>query len=281
MKENRASETAQLIALATLMLAADPARRHLVAPGAEEYSNLFLQLHPRSRRLARWFQTSLGRRLWGLVEGLAWPGITEHFWRRKNWIEARVRAALAEGWERVVVPGAGLDTLALRLAPEFPAVDFVELDHPATRRLKLKALASAQYQTPPNLRFLEADLTRAALPAELSADRKSSFVVAEGLLMYLPPATVREFLGSVADLARPRLVFSFMRNDRVLGSLVQLKLKLRGEPFLWSAEPAELPAFLAECGLAVRAHVTGATLADAVRGTPFQGEDLAECERLS
>lgn len=279
MKENRASETAQLIALATVMLAADPQRQHLVAPGAAEWSRLLLESHPRGQRAVRWARTRWLRALWGFAERLAWPGISEHYWHRKNWIEARVRSALAAGWQRVLIPGAGLDTLALRLAPEFGGVEFVELDHPATRRFKLRALAAAQPGIPGNLRFVEADLAHAALPGEFAADGRSTIVVAEGLLMYLPPAAVREFLQSVAGLERGRLLFTFMRGDVRQRRIVQLKLKQRGEPFLWKARPNELGGVLAECGLSLVEHATGSALAEAAGGTAFEGEDVVYCER--
>jgi O-methyltransferase involved in polyketide biosynthesis len=48
------------------------------------------------------------------------PGIVRHWMLRKRWIESRVRARIAAGASQVVVLGAGLDTLGVRLASELP-----------------------------------------------------------------------------------------------------------------------------------------------------------------
>ena len=55
---------------------------------------------------------------------------------RKRWIESRVRAKIAAGASQVVVLGAGLDTLGVRLASERPDLRVVEIDHPATLAVK-------------------------------------------------------------------------------------------------------------------------------------------------
>lgn len=280
MKENRASETAKLIALATVRLDADPARRGLVAPGAAELSRLFLEEHPLDRWLARAMSTAAGRWFWERVERLSWPGIGEHFWRRKRWLEKRVRERLAAGDGRVLVAGAGFDTLALRLAPEFPAVEFVELDHPATQRLKLRTLRAAGREVPANLRFSSQNLVGGALPAGLCPEDLATTIVAEGLLMYLPEPAVRAFLQSVAALPalQVRLLFSFMNAEYPLDRVVAARLKVRGEPLLWSLQPAGMSAFLESAGLRLIEQVSGEFLASEV-GASFRGEDLAVAER--
>src|SRR5689334_20516801 len=110
MKEGRASETAQLIALATVMLDSDPARRHLVAPGAADLSRLLLRTRQGDHWMTRAFTSGLGRRFWRLAESFSWRGISEHFWHRKQWLEAQIRGELGRGCGRVVIAGAGFDT---------------------------------------------------------------------------------------------------------------------------------------------------------------------------
>ncbi|MBS0657956.1 MAG: class I SAM-dependent methyltransferase [Verrucomicrobia bacterium] len=275
MREDRPSETALLIALATVMLAHDASRRHLVAPGAGELSQRFLETTRRGRRLSRWFSTAIGRRSWRLAETLVWPGMAEHFWHRKRWIEARVRRALEAGTRRVVVAGAGFDTLALRLAPEFGGVDWIEFDHPASQRFKLRAMERAGIAQPPNLHLRPGHFEADTLPAEVG-DSAPIVVVAEGLLMYLPSEAVREFLRGLGRIpgAGVELIFSFMRADVRLGRWVEAALRRRGEPLLWSIEPAALAAWLAECGLNLREQISGEDLARA-EGVQFRGEDLA------
>ena len=120
MRANRPSSTATLIAAATVLLARHPKLGHLVPAGAAEICARCLQgfwsVAPRLRWLA-----------WA-GERATIPGLMLHFILRKRWIEDAVRGALARGCRQVVVLGAGFDTLAARLAPQFPAVRFLEID---------------------------------------------------------------------------------------------------------------------------------------------------------
>lgn len=206
--------------------------------------------------------------------------MAEHFWHRKRWLEAQVRRALANGAGRVLVAGAGFDTLALRLAPEFPHVDWVEFDHPATQRAKRRAMERAGIAAPANLHFEPGHFESESLPQTLRPVAGGSVVVAEGLLMYLPPTSVRVFLAGVARLPGPgvELLFSFMRADVRLGSWMLSALRRRGEPLLWSIEPTALAGFVGECGLTLAEHVSGEALA-AAEGVRFRGEDVARATR--
>lgn len=127
MKPSRASNTAQVIAAATILLASDPRHAGEVAPGAAGLCEIFLCGSRGGRWLARSAAWPWTRQLWRLVERFTLPGIISHYWHRKRWIEAGCRGAIAEGFLRVVVLGAGFDTLAVRLAGEFPRIDFIEV----------------------------------------------------------------------------------------------------------------------------------------------------------
>lgn len=265
MRGDRPSATAQVIAASTLLLDAEPSTAHLVAPTAASLCSALLGDGLRGRFL-RWSARSKWMRpLWRLLERVTLPGITRHYWLRKQWIEARVSARLAEGVRRVVVLGAGLDTLALRLAPLWPQVDWVEVDHPATQTMKLRALERAGIQVPPGLRFVAADLTvDVAWPASISTRPQPTMVVIEGLLMYLAREKVQDVLarqlpalagGSVS------LVFSYMvqwpqgrGGFRPCSRLIDAWLAVQREPFLWMHSPQSLPPWLASLGYLVVAH---------------------------
>ena len=62
------------------------------------------------------------------------PGQFEAFGHRKAFFEGQVRDAIDAGAKQVLVLGAGYDMIGWRLAPEFPDVQFFEIDHPATAR---------------------------------------------------------------------------------------------------------------------------------------------------
>jgi O-methyltransferase involved in polyketide biosynthesis len=300
MRHGRASSTAQLIALSTVVLGRDRQRAALLPAGAALVSEQYLAAVAPAKLRAVRLLGAVGT----LVERLVLPGIQAHYAVRKRYIEAVVREFLANDGQRVVVLGAGLDTLATRLAVEFPAVDFVELDHPATQRRKRRAV-----DPPVNLSFQPADFSAAragptglagpaglaapagpaglaapagpaglagpvgpALPAGpvgpvLPAGGPAVFV-AEGLTMYLRPEAVAALLRACAATGGPGsvVVFTFMVPDprgrlRFRGSRgVGAWLRSVGEPFRWGIAAGDLPAFLAPLGLRVLQTADSATL---------------------
>ena len=187
------------------------------------------------------------------------PGLMLHFILRKRWIEDAVRGALARGCRQVVVLGAGFDTLAARLAAQFPAVRFIEIDHPATQAVKRGAV---QRQ---NLHFIAADLARTSLRDALAAspyDRNSrSVFVIEGLLMYLTPEEMAALFAAIGEM-QPNggeVMFTVMepRRDGRLAFhnatwLERALLALWKEPFKSAVSREALPGALALWGLSLR-----------------------------
>jgi len=281
MKADAPSATAYLIATSTLFVAADPRAGRLIPARAAELSACFVAARSRA---ARWAQAALRRQgarpFVSALERLTLPGIQLHYALRKLYLEETARAAIAEGVQQVVIFGAGYDTLALRLSEQFPAVQFIETDHPATQRRKIRALAAARRdftrtQPPTNLRFLPVDLTRGRLAATLfnfdsyRANVPTLFI-AEGLLMYLAPGEVDALFQTIRDCARRapllRFAFTFMepqRDGRVnfltRSRAVDAWLGWRREVFKWGIGRAELPAYLRERGFTLREIATGDT----------------------
>lgn len=277
-----ASATAYLIATSTLFVAADPRAGHLIPTRAAELSACFVQT---GSRAVRWTHEALARSavvrpFVSALERLTIPGIQLHYALRKLYLEETARAALADGIRQVVIFGAGYDTLALRLHEEFPAVQFIETDHPATQRRKTHALAARlasrggqrQEQTP-NLHFLPLNLTHHGLAASLlrfapyRADASTLFI-AEGLLMYLTPVEVHNLFQMTRDLsgASSRFAFTFMEpqtngriNFRTRSRVVDAWLNSRREVFKWGIKREELSGYLRERGFAMRETATDET----------------------
>jgi O-methyltransferase involved in polyketide biosynthesis len=93
-------------------------------------------------------------------------------------------------------------------------------------------------------------------------------IVAEGLVMYLPPEAVRDLFSQCAVLASvgSRIAFSYIpaRADGRPGAgpwtwLMLWLQKLLGEPWLWSIRPEELDLFLEETGWRNSPELTGTT----------------------
>jgi methyltransferase (TIGR00027 family) len=264
MREGRPSETALLIARSTVMLSRDPRLSSLVPPGAAEACEKFLEESDSVWR-ARLRRFLLGS---GLVRSAAFflerfviPGISLHYAARKRYLEDATRRALAEGLEQVVVLGAGLDTLALRLHRELPGTLFVECDHPATQGVKRRALARWG-ELDGNLKLVTLDLARAKPPEVLAAlpeyrPGADTFLLAEGLTMYLQAEEMDAIFAFLREHAGPRsrFAFTFMEpraDGRVsfpaASPLVGLWLSLVGEPFTWGVRRQDLPRYLGERG---------------------------------
>ena len=208
-RECKVAGTARFIARCLLIASQEPRYAALCPAGVGE----------RCRRLlaAAGYQTfvrTAGNRCFRCVFRAAvdflLPGIIAHYLARKRCLEDWIRNAPCR---QVVVLAAGLDTLAWRLAEELPDVRFIEVDRPATLRVKTLALSQ---ETPPNLTFLAADLACESPTRILEQDpafvpSAPTLFVLEGLSMYLPPARVRSLLAEIVASDGGRvLAFAFM-----------------------------------------------------------------------
>jgi methyltransferase (TIGR00027 family) len=291
LKAAEASTTAKVIAASTILLASDARTAALVAPGAAALCRSLMSGTAVDRWLAISAAHPLTRAIWRMVERFTLPGIMAHYWHRKRAIESRCRRAIAEGTKRIVILGAGFDTLALRLCREIPAIEAIEIDHPATQSAKIRALANAAELIPENLRFISCDLAAEPLPSVPFDDREPCMIIIEGVLMYLPPADVAKLFHTLRRLApaRTRVAFTFMSRWPDGGSgfrpkswLIERWLAWRGEPFMWSLEPAAMRDFLAAHDFRLIEMVLTRELNEqaVTQGSALEGENLVVGETI-
>jgi len=260
MRKDKPSRTACKVALNIVTLGAKPGMADVLPPGIVEASmRLLVASGAVSERWVRWAHSA---RMVRVYEAFDWmlPGQFEAFAHRKAFCQRQVTDGLAAGATQVLVLGAGYDTLGWRLAPERPGVSFFEIDHPATARLKAAGVEAMG--TRPNLHLIPADLGERKLTDVLAEhprwdETAAAVIIAEGLVMYLPPDAVADLFRQCAAVTGPgsRIAFSYIpsgptgRPDagRWTGLMLWLQ-KMVGEPWLWSITPADLPGFLAETG---------------------------------
>ena len=215
---------------------------------------------------------------------LVLPGIVPHYLARKRCLEDEVRRACGE-YRQVVVLCAGLDTLVWRLHRRLPEVRFIEIDRPAALDIKERAMIAAGMDLR-NLTLLPADLANETLPDVLrrcSDHRRdlSTLFLAEGLLMYLTPASVNSLLDEIWAQSSPDtrncLAVTFMEareggriGFRCSSPLVNWWLRRGGEPFRWSVDPAKISAWLGSKGW----HVQEILSDDALRTRYLKTVDL-------
>jgi len=178
------------------------------------------------------------------------PGVFEGIGERKIFINDQILTAIEAGASQVLVVGAGFDTLCLRLAPQFPEVQFFEVDHPATSAAKAKGVM--QEGPPANLTLLTADLKQASLstlmlktePWDVNA---KSAIVAEGLFLYLKEEDVLHLFTEAAACTGTGTRFAFSHGVTVKEyQFTNAWLRLIGEPWLSSCATEDLPGYIGQ-----------------------------------
>jgi methyltransferase (TIGR00027 family) len=256
MKADRPSATARLVALGTALIAADRRLGRLVPARAAEASRWFI-----GPRLARLCDHGGFRALMAWMERAVIPGLRLPYALRKRFLEDGARRILGDGTSQVVILGGGFDSLALRLHADYPTVRFIEADHPATQRIKLKA-REGRSAIGANLRFVSGDFATETLEevlvrrAGLDPGLRTLFVI-ESVLMYLRPPDIDRIFSFARDRSPlgSRVAFTFMekRDGGSVkfvrsGPLVNPWLRLMSEPFRWGLRPSELAGFLESRG---------------------------------
>lgn len=273
MKNDTPSSTADIVARNIALVAATKETVRFVAPDAAELNALFVEAFSPSgsrflkRTPRQWFQ-----KLFRLYASLTIRGLALHQALRKLHIEHAVREGLAHGFAQIVILGGGLDTLALRLHREFPAVNFLELDHPATQAVKRGTIEKYGLGGE-NLHLEAADFTDQTLAEILNAcphynpEIKTIFIC-EGVLMYLGADEVDRLFNFIKTRtgAANRFIFTFMEPDkngntnfRNATFLVRLWLEWKNEPFKWGLKREELKDFLAGRGFSLNELATAET----------------------
>ena len=260
MHKDKPSRTAFKVALSMVTLAAKPGMDRILPSGISEASEkLLVASGAAGARTIRW---SRSQRMVSFYEAFDWmlPGQFEAFGYRKAFCERQVKDGIRAGVTQVLVLGAGYDTMGWRLAPDFPGVNFFEIDHPATARLKAKGIEAMGQRD--NLFLIAEDLGKRkladVLKSEAAWDQNApTVIVAEGLVMYLDPEAVRDLFCQCAAMVGvgSRIAFTYIptgadgRPDAGPWTGLMLWLqKAGGEPWNWSIRPEELGSFLEESG---------------------------------
>ncbi len=190
------------------------------------------------------------------------PGLRGYVLARHRYIDDALLDA-AGRVEQVLLLGAGYDARAWRFAHALGGAALYEVDHPATQARKT-AIARAHLPPRPALTWVPVDFERQALEDPVLgagfARGAPTFVVWEGVSMYLTRRALRDTLAALARLCGPgsRLAMDFLsfpdRHD--LASTVHRTapqlLWILGEPVSFAIHPDDVPAFVAPLGWSVR-----------------------------
>ena len=209
----------------------------------------------------RWLVTAtppaLMRRLMMAAMERDGPGLWANFACRKRYIADKVTEAL-DSIDAVVVLGAGLDTLAYRLA-RLSDIPIFEVDQPVNIERKAAAVQRVLGQVPSSVQLVPLDFERDDVLTVLAERGYRSdyrtFFVWEAVTQYLSADAVHATLESLRPAASgSRLVFTYVRRDFIDGvnfyGAERLYRRFRQRQQLWrfGLQPEEVAAFLAGHG---------------------------------
>lgn len=260
MRRDKPSLTARKVALNIVTLGSKRGMDEIMPPGiVESTADLLVASGVVGRKT---IQIARSPRMVSVYKWFDWmlPGQFEAFGYRKAFCDRQVRDGIRNGTTQVLVLGAGYDTLGWRLSSDYLDVNFFEIDHPATSRIKARGINSIGKRG--NLFLIPEDLGERGLVDVLNNvsewdQQAQSVFIAEGLLMYLTPEAVHELFSQCAEISSfgSRIGFSYIPSgpDGKLDAGPWTKWMLRlqkvvGEPWIWSIQPGELGSFLEETG---------------------------------
>jgi methyltransferase (TIGR00027 family) len=218
--ETKSSRTADF---ACLLRAASFADKREYYSGSDDIAYMlvppFLRLLVRSRWLFRLF---------------SWPffprGMYEYVISRTKYFDAVFTEALEQGFNQIVIFGAGFDSRALRFSKLNKGTRVFELDAPTTQQEKLEAYEVKKLVIPDNLMFVPIDFNKESISdkmvqAGFVTGRKSLFLL-EAVTMYLSRDAVESTFRFISDVSGIGSVVAF---DYIYAGVLSKESKYYGE----------------------------------------------------
>jgi methyltransferase (TIGR00027 family) len=219
--------------------------------------------------------TALGASYDEAMQDLETVGLVRAMIIRTRFIDEALERAIAAGATQVLILGAGLDSHAYRSRELLSGARVFELDRPSTLEYKRRRVNEALGGAPENLTYVPLDLEE-PIPATLARHgydlSRRTFILMEGVSMYLPEAALQTTLQFIAShVLGSSLVFDFATRAMVEGiqridlasipaaaraSTERFLDIIRDEPWLFGISLDEEKSYLADLGLELGELVT-------------------------
>lgn len=233
-------------------------------------------------------------------------GLVRAMTERTRFIDEALERAISAGATQVLIPGAGFDSHAYRCRELLARARVFEVDRPATLAFKQRRVAEALGAPPANLTYVPLDLEHDELSVALARRgydvSRRTFVILEGVTMYVPEEELRALFRFVASHPPGSgIVFDFATRAMVDGikhidlaavpptarpSLERFLDLIKDEPWLFGFPVGGEEDFLADLGLTLREVLTIGSEEAARRyltradGTALGAEGHAKAEAL-
>lgn len=295
MKTDEASATALTVAQGILYRAGKKNTADLVSEEVRDALYKILSQSDEGRKRLAQLKNPMFKRVLPIMEWLIMPAVSLHYVLRKRYIEDYTLKCINDGLTQVINLGAGFDTLCYRLSKRFHQLNFIEIDHPATSRLKVDALRN-ELCFDKNLSLIPVDFTQQSLEERLGSHPKfisdaPTLFISEGVLAYLTEEQVRHQLRVLKEMSNKKikLIFTYSEPDAMKkqnnGILLPLYLKIKGEPFNWTIRSNDLNDFLQSNGYALKSAKSPADfksdyVSDDYKGVIHIAENIAIAESV-
>ncbi|MEY8198171.1 MAG: class I SAM-dependent methyltransferase [Colwellia sp.] len=254
MKDDQASSTAFTVLQGILYVAKSSPYNYLVDDEVVKVGRQILNASEEGRKRLKQLQSPWTLMSIKLKELLILPGITLHYILRKRYVEAVTRQALSDGVTQIVMLGAGFDTLSWRLHQKHSDVNFIEIDHPATQKVKVEALDKGDDKGS-NMHFLSVDFSSQDLQSRLGEfagfePHRPTLFICEGVLMYLSEQDVDLLFKSIKHLSGSGTQFLYstlepkQNKKNTIPGLLYHHLKFIGEPINWDIDSEVMESYL-------------------------------------
>jgi methyltransferase (TIGR00027 family) len=195
------------------------------------------------------------------------PGIMGNLLCRTRFIDDVLKNALENGFDQIVILGAGFDSRAYRI-PGIEQTRVFEVDHPATQAWKQDRLKKILGSLPSHVTFVPIDFNRQNLEDVMSTtdfrtDAKTFFIW-EGVSQYITTEAVDavfQFTSKATGMGS-EIAFTYINLGFIDGSIhfqgrekLISNLKRQGEPWIFGLDPSELSRYLAAREFSLIDHV--------------------------
>lgn len=250
MKADKASQTAQYMALFRALETTLPANKRLFAdPFAVSFLEGKLKLASRLSPLSfvrQYVQNTLHKKIPGaFTSGIA----------RTRYIDDLLQQTIQQGAQQVLILGAGFDTRALRLDC-LSGIPVIEIDHPNTARKKMATLQKKLGRLPNHVQYWQIDFNKESLH-DLAARQQLNYslpttIIWEGVTNYLNEQAINSTFAFAKQFATGSFIIFTYVHQQVLvapqtffGAPQLLKdLDELEEHWTFGFEPSALSAYL-------------------------------------
>ncbi len=194
----------------------------------------------------------------GLYERMA-PGAIAFICGRERYIDDYLKVCLSEGFDQIVILGAGFDTRAYRISG-IEHTRVFEIDQTVTQEVKLKRLKKIIDPLPAYVTFVPMDFNTQELGELLQSsgynEQGKTLFIWQGVTYFLTAEGVDNTLAFIANHSGPgsAVIFDYCYNETIhdtsrgYGKSLRQASRVSGEPYLFGIDQGQVEPFLAERG---------------------------------